>query len=120
MICMPLVCLCGDLMISEVGQLGRVAFLGSGVVLLCAACGTVPQQAAEQQCIEQAQLAQHPRGWVGIGADNHGDAGIHLSIGISTGFLLRRDPDQVYAACVQGKSGMYPSRPFSALQEARM
>ena len=94
-------------------------WLGLGLALMTG-CGPVPVDLAERQCIEPAQLAQHPRGSVGFVADNHGNFGTSLSIGISSDYIQGRDPDQVYAACVQSKSGINPSRPFSALPEAHM
>lgn len=90
------------------------------VLLLTAACGPVPLPLAEQQCIEPARLAQKPQGSFGIVADNHGNVGTSLSFGISSDYLQGRDPDSVYAACVQGKSGMLPSRPFSSLPDAHI
>lgn len=90
------------------------------VLLLAAACGPVPLPMAEQQCLEPAQLAQRPQGSFGIVADNHGNVGTSLSIGISSDYLQGRDPDAVYAACVQSKSGMRPSRPFSSLPDAHI
>lgn len=90
------------------------------VAVLCAACGPVPLILAEQQCIKPAQLAQRPRGSFGIVADSNGNVGTSLSIGVSSDFVQGRDPDVVYATCVQGRSGMPPSRPFSALPESRM
>ena len=91
-----------------------------GLLGLISACGPLPLALAERQCIEPAQLAQHPRGSVGVFADNHGNVGTSLRIGISSDFVLGRDPNAVYASCVQSKSGLSPSRPFSALPEARM
>ncbi len=90
------------------------------VVTLCSACGPVPLALAEQQCIESAQLAQRPRGSIGIVADSRGNVGANLTIGVSSDYVQGRDPDQVYATCVQNKSGMRPSQPFSALPESRM
>ena len=90
------------------------------VALLCSACGPVPLPMAEQQCIEPAQLAQRPRGSFGIVADNRGNVGASLTVGISSDYVQGRDPDQVYATCVQNKSGLRPSLPFSALPESRM
>lgn len=95
----------------------RLGILG---LILMSACGPIPVQLAEQQCIEPAQLAQRPRGSVGFVADSNGNVGTTLSIGISTDYLAGRDPDQVYASCVQGRSGMPPTRPFSSLPQSRM
>lgn len=93
-------------------------FVLAGVLLL-AACGPIPVELAERQCIEPAQLAQKPRGSVGIVADSKGNVGATLSIGVSADYLAGRDPDQVYASCVYGRSGQNPTRPFSTLPEAR-
>jgi hypothetical protein len=95
----------------------RIFILG---FLVLTACGPVPLPVAEQQCIEPARLAQRPRGSVSIGADSNGNIGTSLSIGISSDYIQGRDPDQVYTSCVQGRSGQYPSRPFSSLPEAHM
>jgi len=96
--------------------MGKFVVLG---LLLLAACGPVPVEVAERQCIESAQLAQKPRGSVGFAADSNGNFGTTLSIGISADYLAGRDPDQVYATCVYGRSGQNPTRPFSTRPEAR-
>jgi len=96
-----------------------VKYLAS-LLLLCAACGPVPVHLAEQQCLESAQLAQRPQGSFGIVADNHGNVGTTLSIGISSDYLRGRDPDAVYASCVQNKSGFLPSQPFSSQPDAHI
>jgi hypothetical protein len=49
-----------------------------------------------------------------------GQTGAAVSIGISSDYLMRRDPDQVFAACVQQRAGQAPTRPFSAMPESRM
>lgn len=97
----------------------RILMVGAGLAAL-ASCGPVPVAVAERQCIESAQLAQRPRGSVGITADSNGNVGTSISIGISSDYLERRDPDQVYANCVQGRSGQMPTRPFSTLPESRL
>ena len=94
--------------------------LGIFVLLGLAACGPIPVEVAERQCIESARLAQKPRGSVGFVADSNGNFGTTLEIGISTDYLAGRDPDQVYASCVQGRSGLPPTRPFSSLPQSRM
>lgn len=94
-------------------KFGVLALLG------LAACGPVPVEVAERQCIESAQLAQKPRGSVGFVADSNGNFGTTLSIGISADYLAGRDPDQVYASCVVNRSGQNPTRPFSTRPEAR-
>jgi hypothetical protein len=92
----------------------RLGILGFGLLALTS-CGPIPVELAERQCIEPAQLAQRPRGSVGIVADSNGNVGTSLSIGISADYLAGKDPDQVYASCVFGRSGQNPTRPFSTL-----
>ncbi len=89
------------------------------LLLLLAACGPMALPDAERACIKDAQLAQHPRGSVGFGMGSNGRAAANFEIGISSDYLLRRDPDQVFAACVQNRAGQQPSRPFSTMPESR-
>jgi len=95
----------------------RIMLLG---LLALAACGPVDLDVAERQCVEQARLAQRPRGEVGFGLDSKGNVGANLTLGISSDYVLGRDPDAVYAACVMDRSGQMPSRPFSSRPESRM
>ncbi len=92
----------------------RFAFLA-----LLAACGPMALPDAERACISDAQMAQHPRGSIGIGMASDGSTATHIELGISSDYLMHRDPDQVYAACVQNRAGQPPSRPFSAMPESR-
>ncbi|MEO7382881.1 MAG: hypothetical protein ABIV25_14210 [Paracoccaceae bacterium] len=94
-----------------------VATLG---LLTLWACGPIPVAEAEQVCISNAQMAQHPRGQVALGMDSSGHAIGGLQIGISSDYLTGRDPDAVYNSCVMQRSGQMPSRPFSTLPEAHM
>ncbi len=96
----------------------RIAVVMTGLLGLTA-CGPVSLETAEQQCYEQARLAQAPRGSVGIFADSNGNFGSNVTIGISSDYLRGRDPDQVFQSCVFNKSGQNPSRPFSMLPQSR-
>jgi hypothetical protein len=87
---------------------------------LLAACGPVPLEQAERSCVADAQLAQRPRGTVAFGMGSGGRTGAAVSIGISSDYLMHRDPDQVFAACVQQRAGQAPTRPFSAMPDSRM
>jgi hypothetical protein len=98
----------------------RILFLAGLGLLTLSACGPVPVDVAMQQCVEPAQLAQRPRGSVGIAADNHGNVGTSISIGISTDYIQGRDPDQVFANCVRQRSGQEPIFPFHSLPESRL
>ena len=96
-----------------------VILLGFGALSL-ASCGPIPVDVAMRQCVEPAQLAQRPRGSVGFVADNHGNFGTNVTIGISADYLAGRDPDQVFASCVRGRSGQEPIYPFSSMPESRL
>jgi len=90
------------------------------LLLLLAACGPMALPDAERACVADAQLAQHPRGEVGLGMGSDGRTAAHFELNISSDYLMQRDPDQVFAACVQSRAGQQPSRPFSAMPESRM
>jgi hypothetical protein len=87
---------------------------------LLAACGPMPVDQAMRDCIEPARLAQAPRGEIGIRVDGEGNVGTRLSIGVSSDYLQGRDPDQVFAQCVQNRSGQPPLYPFSSMPESRL
>ena len=84
-------------------------------LLALAACGPIPVEQAESICYNDARMATGPHGAVGFGVSSNGDTSAGLSIGISSDYLLGRDPDQVYANCVYQRSGQMPTRPFSSL-----
>ena len=90
------------------------------VLLPLWSCGPIPVDQAERICIQDAQMAQHPRGTVGFGLDSQGHSAAELSLGISSDFLTGRDPDAVYSSCVYQRSGQMPTRPFSALPESHI
>ena len=90
-----------------------------GLALL-SACGPVPLEQAERSCVSEAQLAQRPRGEVAFAMGSGGRSQSSISLGISSDYLMRRNPDDVFAACVQQRAGQAPTRPFSAMPESRM
>ena len=79
-----------------------------------AACGPVPLEQAEADCLDRAELAAHPRGemvmGVASGHGGHGFGGVGLTF--STDYLMHRDPAAVYADCVQAMSGQPPHVPL--------
>jgi hypothetical protein len=91
-----------------------------GLLLLIPACGPMDLGQAEKACVSDAQLAQHPRGSVAFGMGSDGQTGAAISLGISRDYLQHRNPDDVFAACVQQRAGQPPTRPFSAMPESRM
>ncbi len=82
------------------------------VLVLLAACGPIPLAQAERECLQDARLAEQPRGYVFVDVGSDGKPAVSGEVGISTDFLAGRDPSQVYNACVKRKSGAFPSRPY--------
>lgn len=98
----------------------RVAGLSGLALVLLSACGPMDLDMAENSCIERAQLAQRPRGQITAGFGSGGRSSASFDLGISSDYLMHRDPDQVFADCVQQRAGQAPSRPFSSRPESRM
>ncbi len=85
----------------------------TGILLLplLAACGPVSPELAAKQCTERARAAQGPTGKISLGASNKGfQSGIE--VGISSDFIMGRDPQLVYENCVFDKTGQGPIRPL--------
>ncbi|PPB82145.1 hypothetical protein LV82_00067 [Albidovulum inexpectatum] len=80
------------------------------------ACGPIPVERAEQQCLERARLAAGPRGTIAVGVGSDGPAS-RVEIEMSTEWLQGRDPAEAYAACVYQKSGQPPRRPLYDLPD---
>ena len=85
--------------------------------LLLIACGPIPVQQAERQCLDRAMLAKQPRGEVGVGINSNGKATTKFEINVSSDYLQGRDPSAVFDICVQQKSGQPPSRPLYSFPE---
>ena len=77
-----------------------------------AACGPISPDLAAKQCEEQARSAAGPTGQIGIGVNSDGRATNSIEIGISSDFLIGKDPQQVYESCVRRKAGEAPIRPL--------
>lgn len=77
-----------------------------------AACGPIFPDLAAKQCEEQARSAAGPTGQIGIGVNSDGRATNSIEIGISSDFLIGKDPQQVYESCVRRKTGEAPIRPL--------
>ena len=87
------------------------------IPLLLVACGPIPVDRAERQCLDRAQLAAKPRGMVSAGINSDGEASGGLKLEISSDYLLGRDPSAVFDACVYQKSGVPPTRPLYSFPE---
>jgi len=89
----------------------RIA-LACGLLTVLGACaGKVPLAQAEAQCAHEARYATAPRGHVTLGAGT-GGARLGGEITVSSDFLLRRDPAQVFERCVIQRAGQQPSQPL--------
>ena len=84
------------------------------LLLLLCACGPIPLDVAERQCVERARLAQQPRGELAVGVGSGGRPSTEFSVEVTSDFLAGNDPTAVYEACVRQKAGQAPSRPLSA------
>lgn len=80
-------------------------------VLALAACGPVSPERAAKICEDRARAALGPTGEVGIGVGSDG-AGARFEIGVTSDFILGRDPQMVYEDCVRQKTGQGPIRPL--------
>lgn len=85
-----------------------VALLGS-----LAACGPVPLAQAEATCLQDARLAERPRGTVELGIGSGGRRHAAFDVEISSDFLAGRDPEKVWQSCVYSRSGQVPTRRYS-------
>lgn len=99
--------------------MGRAGLCLSGL-LLVSACGPMDLDLAERECLPKAQLAQHPRGQISVGYGSGSGVGVGVGLAFSSDYLQHRDPDQVFADCVQQRAGQPPSRSFSSRPESRM
>ena len=87
--------------------------------ILAMACGPIPVDRAEQQCLDRAQLAAKPRGEVRAGVGSNGETKAGIKLEVSSDFIMGRDPSAVFDACVYQKSGQPPTRPLYSFPEWR-
>ena len=85
--------------------------------LVLIACGPIPVEQAERQCLDRARLAQQPRGEIGVGVDSSGKARGNFEVTVTSDYIMGRDPSAVYDLCVQQKSGQAPTRPLYSFPE---
>ena len=82
-----------------------------------AACGPVPVEVAERNCLVQARGATGPHGKVGVGVRSDGKPALRGEINVSSDFLQGRDPAEVFNTCVYDKSGQFPTRPLYSMPD---
>lgn len=78
-----------------------------------AACDVPPPdpERVAQDCEERARAAQGPTGNITIGANSNSGPFTEATIGVTSDFLLQRDPNEVYSECVFRRTGQAPFRP---------
>jgi hypothetical protein len=79
-----------------------------------AACGPIPLTEAERICVQQARLAQQPRGELAVGVGSDGRPDVGFEVEVTSDYLAGSDPEAVYITCVRQRAGQMPSRPLSA------
>ena len=90
-------------------RIATIALVLSGTLV---ACGPISPERAADQCEDEARRAAGPTGEIGIGVNSSGNVTNRVEIGISSDFLLGKDPQQVYESCVRRKTGQAPIRPL--------
>lgn len=88
--------------------LGSLAAASS---ILLTACGPISPERAAKVCEDRARAATGPTGEVGVGIGTEGPSGF-LEVGVTSDYLLGRDPYAVYEDCVRQKTGEGPVRPL--------
>jgi uncharacterized lipoprotein len=83
------------------------------LVALLAGCGPMTPERAAQVCEDRAQAAQGPTGQVALGVNSRSGGYVSGEIGVTSDFLRRRDPLEVYESCVFQQTGQAPIRPPS-------
>jgi hypothetical protein len=87
-------------------------------VVLCGlaaltACGPISPERAADLCEQRARAAAGPTGEIGIGYSSRGGAQAKAEVGITSDFLLGRDPHLLYEQCVRDRTGQGPVRPLN-------
>ena len=92
---------------------GRGALLAMAPALLgLQACAPIPVERAERVCLDSARDARSPRTEMGVGFGSHGARGGYVSVGMSSDYIMGRDPSRVYQDCVLRRSGQMPTVPL--------
>lgn len=88
-------------------------FAAPMALVILAACDVPPPdpEAVARECEERARAAQGPTGRVTLGTNSNTGGFSEVEIGVTSDFLLGRDPNAVYANCVQQRTGAAPIRP---------
>ena len=97
--------------IGDTIRMMRKSSFAAALTVGLVACGPVSPELAAEQCEERARAAAGPTGELRIGG---GSEGFHsgIEVGITSDFLMGRDPYLVYESCVYNKTGQGPIRPL--------
>ncbi len=79
----------------------------------CGAGGYMSLEAAESKCADRARASMGPTGSVSVGLNSKTGVSTGARIGVSSDFLMGKDPQEVYFSCMQQLTGQPP---VSALQ----
>ncbi|MFT4013994.1 MAG: hypothetical protein QM682_11435 [Paracoccus sp. (in: a-proteobacteria)] len=90
---------------------GALPLLGLALPALVA-CAPLSVDQAERVCLDQARDATGPRTEMGMGIGSGGYRGGFVQVGLSSDYIMGRDPSKVFADCVQRRSGQKPTRPL--------
>ncbi len=81
-----------------------------GVLVACTPVPVDPEVVA-LQCEDRARAAQGPTGSVTLGTNSSSGPFTDLRVGVTGDYLTGRDPNAVYAQCVERRTGSAPFRP---------
>jgi hypothetical protein len=81
-------------------------------LLALGACTPLSVEQAERACLDSARDATGPRTEMGVGVGSHGARGGFVRVGVSSDYIMGRDPAQVFQNCVKRRSGQMPNRPL--------
>jgi hypothetical protein len=91
---------------------GAQSLVVPALLLGLTACAPIPVEQAERACLSDARDATGPRTEMGVGVGSHGYRGSYLQIGMSSDYIMGRDPSQVFQDCVRRRSGRMPRQPL--------
>lgn len=89
---------------------GTLAVAGT----ILAACGPVPVEVAERQCLEQVRPKAPISGEAGMGVTSGGNFRSRVKVDFNLGVGGNTDPAAAFDACVYQRSGRMPTRPLYA------
>ncbi|ARO13497.1 hypothetical protein BVG79_00137 [Ketogulonicigenium robustum] len=94
---------------------GGIVLAASGLMAL-GACASAPRGevdivAAAEHCEQQARASMGPTGEVTVGFNSRSGPTAELAVGLTSDYLRRRDPLDVYSECVIRRTGAAPYRP---------